>query len=50
MKYALLALALVLTGCTLDMDKTYPTELEICAMEPDIFDAELCVVHTDDYV
>ena len=48
MRYALLALTFVLAGCTIDMDKTYPTELEICAMEPDIFDADLCVPQADD--
>ncbi len=48
MKYVTLALAFVLAGCTINIDKTYPTELEICAMEPDIFDAELCVQQTDD--
>lgn len=48
MRYALVALAFVLSGCAINMDKTYPTELEICAMEPDIFDAELCVPHPDD--
>lgn len=42
MKYALLALALVLAGCATATDRTYPTILEQCATGPNVFDADIC--------
>ncbi len=51
MKFVIMALALtfVLAGCASNLDKSYPSRYDICAMDPsNSFDPNLCNDLTDD--